>query len=86
MKSFVTLALLGSTSAQLDFCKSSDECTDPRYEGGCCHVWEIVSESDSANYGVFEDAVFAGDMGLGKAAAACFTKSHVEAREAEVDS
>ena len=85
MKSFVTLAMLGYASAQLQFCKSSDECTDPVYEGGCCHVWEIVMESDTPNYGNFEDVVFAGNMKKGEAASACFTKSHVEAREAEVD-
>ena len=91
MKSFVTLAMVavGFASAQLPFCKSSMECEDPAYggiyEGGCCHVFEIVSESDSANYGAFEDVVFNGTMKKGEAAALCMTKSHVEAREAEVD-
>ena len=86
MKTFVTLAFLGYASAQLQNCKSSDECTDEVFEGGCCNVWEIVGASDTPNWGTFEDNIFNGTMGVGEAVAACFTKSHVEAREEEADS
>ena len=85
MKTFVTLAaLLSNTEAFLKHCKSSDECTDPVYDGGCCHLFEIVSESDNANYGLFEDNVFNGTMKQGEWAALCLTESHVRAREEEI--
>ena len=42
-------------------------------------------ESDTANYGAFEDNIFGGNMQKGQAAAVCMTKSHVEAREAEAE-